>query len=251
MANTTLTIALNGDVPLLAFTEAMQRFNALISALVHEVGGGAEASWLIEELHGGSAVATVRGEATEGPVVEKVVRAYQIVGRALQANEVIPYSERVEREARAITSVLDGKITSIRFTTDDEDAIIYKATAVPRPMLVSAYGAVEGHIHTLTSRNKLSFTLYDILFDRAVTCYLSVGQEELMRDVWGKRAIVVGYVSRDPLTGRPEAIRNVTAVQVVEEVPAGADRDALGILNQGDETVDAVEAIRRVRDGQG
>lgn len=249
MANKTLTIALNGDVPLISFIDALRHFHGLLRALQHEVGGDADVSWTIEELQSGSAIAEVRGDYPEAQVLEKIAGAYRAVGHALQANAPIPYSERVEREARAITAVLDGPITSIRFTADDDDVIISSNVRAERPMSVGAYGGVEGYVHTLTSRNKLSFTLYDVLFDRAVPCYLRVGQEEMMRGVWGKRAIVIGYVSRDPLTGRPVTIRDVSTVQVVEDVAPGAYREARGMLAKNGESPDAVAAIRLAREG--
>ena len=94
-----------------------------------------------------------------------------------------------------------------------------------------AYGGVTGRIQTLSSRGGLRFTLFDTLFDRAVSCYLAEGQEELMRDVWGRMAVVEGLVTRDRATGRPQVIRSVRGVTVVRGAtgvrdcgaPAGAD----------------------------
>ena len=50
------------------------------------------------------------------------------------------------------------------------------------PNLVT-YGAIEGRVQSLSQRKGLRFTLYYQEFDRAVSCYLSEGQEERMRVV--------------------------------------------------------------------
>jgi hypothetical protein len=77
-------------------------------------------------------------------------------------------------------------------------------------------------VQTLTSRGALRFTLYDTFYDKAVSCYLREGQEEIMRDVWGLTASVEGVVTRAPDSGRPLNVRNVwnvTPVKVAE--PSG------------------------------
>lgn len=248
MTNTTLTIALNGDVSLDAFAAGVRAFHELIEALSAEIGRDAAIDWTVVGLEAGSAIATIRGESEQDEVVERVVRAYDAVGRALQGDEPIPYSDKVVASARALTKILNGRVTSIRFETADDDVTIAKPLGEQPPPLLGAYGAIEGRVLTLTSRNEPRFTLYDALNDRAVSCYLQEGQEELMRGVWGHRAIVKGWVSRDPKTGRPVTIRRITDVILLEDTPPGTYRRARGIAPIGPGDLRAEEAIRRVRD---
>ena len=49
--------------------------------------------------------------------------------------------------------------------------------------------------------------MYDELFDSAVSSYLGEEHEDMMRDAWGKRLIVEGWIRRDPETGRPVTVR--------------------------------------------
>ena len=93
-------------------------------------------------------------------------------------------------------------------------------------------------------------TLYDSVFDKAASCYLETGQDSIMRDAWGRRAIVEGMVTRDPESARPLIVRRISHVELVTEYPPGSYRLARGILprRSGDPTPE--EAIRRVRDAE-
>lgn len=251
MAANTLTLALEGDVPLDQYALALQRLAELVATLSEEVAQGTAIDWWIDDLQFGSAVATVRGEATDVEPVERVVAAYATVGRALQQHEPIPYSLKVAERAKAITSILDGKVTSVRFETDRDDAVIETPSspmsAPPHPSLV-ALGAVDGRVETLTSRRSLRFTLYDALNDRAVSCYLQDGQQELMRDAWGKRCLVEGLVTRDGENGRPLAIRQVRRIDVLPEPEPEGYLKARGILQWRPPAPLPEELVRRLRD---
>src|SRR5579859_6762280 len=93
-----LTFALEGDVDLLLFPDAMTKFRDLVQTLSEEIAGPVPITWAIDGLAVGSAVVTVRGEAGEADkteAVERVVSAYAAIGKALEKQEPIPYSERV------------------------------------------------------------------------------------------------------------------------------------------------------------
>jgi hypothetical protein len=249
MAGKTITLALEGDVPLRLYAVAIERFAELVARLSEEVAPDTAIDWLIDDLQYGSAIATARGEAPEDDPVLRVVAAYATVGRALQNHEPVPYSSGVVQTATALTSILDGKVTSVRFETDQADAIIESpvlAVAPAAPLV--AYGAVEGHVDTLTRRRELRFTLFDTLFDHAVSCYLQEGQEEIMRGAWGKRCLVEGVVTRDGQSGRPLAIRQVRTVNILPELRRDGYLKARGILPWAPSSPLPEETIRRLRD---
>jgi hypothetical protein len=110
------------------------------------------------------------------------------------------------------------------------------------------YGAIEGRIQTLTNRGSLRFTLYDTHNDKAVSCYVAEGQEDLLRDVWGRRALVEGRIRRDSQTGRPLTIRDVRRIVPLPEPEPYRFYEARGILPlmPGEEMPE--ERIRRLRD---
>jgi len=252
MASDTVTLALDGTVSLESFALAVRNFTELVGALSSEVGH-AKIKWTVDDLQFGSTVATVRGEAEEVEAVERVVVAYAAVGRALKHAKPIPYSPTVVRSAEAIASLLNGAIPSIRFETSDEEVTIYSpsddsGSLVPSP--TGAYGVVEGRIETVTRRKGLRFTLYDTLDDKAVSCYLEDGQEELMRGAWGRRALVEGWVSRDPAIGRPLTVRRVRHVELLPDVESGGYRRARGVVPVGSGGLSASETIRRARDAE-
>ncbi len=250
MPSDTLTLALDGEVPLAKFDDAVRGFRRLVDALTREIAKDAAIEWTIAALELGSTTTTVQGESDDPPAVHRVAEAYLNVGRAQEQHAPIPYAPSVRSAASVITKVLDGKVRAVRFETADGDATVYSQEIgqVPRPSLRSAYGAITGRVQTLSSRGGLRFTLYDLLYDKPVSCYLEPGHEETMRGVWGRLATVEGWVSRDVLKGRPVSVRRVSNVQVRPEVEPGSYREARGAVKVGPGAITPEEAIRQLRD---
>ena len=260
MAPDTITLMLEGEVSLEAFATALKSLSSLVNALTIEEGGGIE--WTVEDLQPGSALATVKGRSSRPERVERVVRDYNSVGRALQENIQIQRGPRVSRPALKLGRLVGNGVRRIRFETSEETTVISERPSSRRRQALSleiatvqrpgtsmsvALGAVEGEVQTLTKRNTLRFTLYDVLSDRAVSCYLQEGQEDIMREVWGKQALVEGWVSRDPTDGHPIAVRQVRKVTPL--VKQGDYTLARGILPLALGTELPEERIRRLRDG--
>lgn len=249
MAKNTLTFALEGEVALQEFASAIGSFSALVAQLSKEVGKDAPINWVIEELYAGSATAIFRGVYSDNLMVENVIGAYEEVGDALASGREIPFSGAVRKHATALTGVLNGKVTALRFETQNRDFFIGgKVKGEKSEPIKYTYGTVKGTIETLTKHNRLSFTLWDSLFDKPVHCYFKEGEEDNMRNVWGKKAVVSGKVGRQPVTGKPVIVRDVKYVRPLEVVEAGSYRRARGSLPWGKGGESPEEIIRRLRD---
>jgi len=209
---------------------------------------------VITELEAGSAIMTARGIG-DPTAAASVSSAYVRVGKALEGGDPSSLAEPVRREAREIVSVIDGGVEAVRFETAESDATVRSleeafasgdVSEAPAPQPV-AYGGVTGRVQTLSSRGGLRFTLYDTLFDRAVSCYLAEGQEEIMRDVWGRTAVVEGLVTRDRATGRAQVIRGVRGVTVVREAEPDAYLASRGLLRRDPAGRSPEEVVRELR----
>jgi hypothetical protein len=245
----TVTLRLLGDVPLDAFAKALRAFDALVRALSREIAVDADISWIVQQLDPGSAATTVQGRSQQPQAVARVVSGYSAVGGALAADKPIPFSPLVVRPAQALRTVLNGDINTVVFETAETEALVRRiggpeeVSSAPR----FAYGAVTGRVQTLSNRGSLRFTLYDLIEDRAVSCYLVDGRQDVMRDAWGRLARVEGRITRDPLSGRPLAVRSVTDVNILEEFAPDhylAARGASPSLSD----LSAEAAVRRLRD---
>lgn len=250
----TVTLALQGEVTLDAFSRAVLHFSRLVDGLSADVAAPETLRWVITELEAGSAIMTARGVG-DAAAAASVSTAYIGVGKALERGDPASLPERIRDEARALIAVIDGGVEAVRFETAEADATIRSleeafatsgALEAPAPQPV-AYGGVTGRVHTLSSRGGLRFTLYDTLFDRAVSCYLDEGQEEIMRDVWGRMAVVEGLVTRDRVTGRPQVIRGVRGVTVVHEAEPDAYLRSRGVLQRDPAGGTPEDAIRELR----
>jgi hypothetical protein len=267
MADNTVTLVVNGEVSLETFTQALAHFNNLIQALDEESGASIE--WLIQDLQVSSAVVASMGKG-DARQVENVVVAYEDVATSLEKDREIKHSPRVRDAALRLSSLPDKRVQSILMQTAKRDAIIQNTIhLVPKPFLAAmaepsepqaskqalvsflpAYGAIEGRIQTLTNRGGLRFTLYDLLYDKAVSCYVTEGKQELLRDMWGKLAIVEGLISRDPENGRPLSIREIGGITPMLDACGPFEyqeaRGAAPSING----LSPEEAIRRIRDAQ-
>jgi len=254
----TVTLALQGTVPLAEFSTAVTRFHNLVTALAAE-SQAESVVWQIDALEGGSASMTARGLAENGVPperIDRVVSDYLEVGRALERQTTIPYPPAVQREAEALVEVLKSTgIEEVRFETDESEAIIRQvpetrdgARAAPTMGRRGAYGAVTGRVQTLTSRNRLRFIVYDHVHDRAVSCYLVEGREDMMREMWDRMAHVEGWVTREPESGRPLAVRRVTRVTPITEPDPRDYLRARGALPLGSGGELPERTIRRLRD---
>ena len=214
--------------------------------------GRAALEWIITNLDAGSATVTARGESPSPETVEHISQAYLNVGRALSERERVPYCRQVRNSADKLIGLLDGRISSIRFETVEADVIISGETVheyVSVPALVTAYGAIEGVVQALSMRRGLRFTLYDTIFDKAVSCYLKEGRESIMRDAWGRRAIVEGTVARDSDTGRAVSARQVSGVEITRNPEPGSYRHARAVSpRRPDDGLLPEDRIRRLRD---
>jgi hypothetical protein len=253
MHDNTLTLALVGEATLGEFTRAMRHFQNLVELLSHELADGHEITWMLEDLQYGSAIATIAGVSSEETPVLKVIGGYAEVGRALERRALISFSEAVAHEAHKLTELVGGDIISLRFETATTEATIYGPYADAhglKPSTLTALGSVKGVIQAISSRGRLRFSLYDSLFDKQVSCYLQAGQEDLMREMWGKTVEVRGLITREPDRGRPTAIREITSIEPVEVSERGDYRLARGIFAwvAGDEPAEV--SIRRARDDE-
>lgn len=250
MAKDNLTIEAGGQVSLADFATLIGQFRLLVDGLTAEVAGGT-LRWVVDDLEMGSTRATVRAIAeTQDDLgrAERVVDAYDRAGQALEKGEAIPFSDPVARPIAVLSGLLP-RVEYLRFETPEHEHTVTAAEqgkVVPLyPRIPPTLGAVVGRIQTLSSRGGLRFTLYDRATDRAVSCYMQAGQEDLLRDMWGKLVVVEGVVSRDPVIGRPTAVRRVTAIVSRGDFEPGSWRLALGVVSLGERPE---QIIRRLRD---
>ena len=244
MTKSTLTFELGGQVDIVRLEEGISVFRRLVSALT----SGAKVTWIVEDLHPGSAVATVRGEADDLTTVEKIVDQYGEIGKALEHQEEPRYGSRITHAVNAVKN-LASSVEYVRFETPDADYTIYGNGKSPgQPTTTPAIGAVTGRVQTLSNRAGLRFNLYESIFDKAVSCYLAQGQEELMREAWGRRARVTGWVSREVATGRPIAVRRIADVEILQDMATGSYRLAKGAVRWQDGDPLPEDVIRQMRD---
>ncbi len=249
----TVTLALGGGaVPLREFAMALDRMNRALQQLASDAG--ARIDWVVAGLDYSSAIATIVGrpldQASEA-LVAKVVDGFGAAGEAVAYGRPATASPKTIELLRQITAVLGEGIDEVRFETATREAVV-RAGEQPAGELVASEpsrdrGTVVGRVQTLQGRGRLRFTLYDLANDRAVSCWLSTGQEELMRGAWGRLVEVAGVVWRDATTNVPLSVRQVTDLNVLSEPAPEAWLSARGAVRAPGSPA-AEQVIRQLRD---
>lgn len=243
-----VTFRIEGEVPVDLLAEAIDRFNKVL----HELSRGRSANvrWIIAGLEHGSATTTARAIPLDDSSVQAVPA---LVDDYLDAGRRVARGERdaarpILRLVEDLVSIADEDHPVVLETAEDDISFLGLAPAAPGagpPSDTRSLGTVRGRVETLSHRRGLRFTLYDLTTDRPVSCYLRDDDESIMRDAWGRIADVTGTVTRDGSTGRPQAVRRVTQVEVVAEGDALGYQEARGVLRLSEP---AEQVIRRVRD---
>ena len=250
MARETVTLALNSgaEVSVRDFSQALVYFDRLLRALsrAHTGRSTPAIEWQLEHLATGSAILTA---GADHPKAQEVAQGYLRVGHALRNEEPVPYGKRVEAPATELLRMLKNGVNEIRFETSQDESVL-RSSVERRPVAVPlavSLGAVEGVVEVLSSRRGLYFNLYDALFDRPVSCYVSDEHADQMRDIWGKRVIVEGRVSRDP-AGYAVAVRDISAITPVVSGAQKTWRHSRGAIAVRPGAPRPEEVIRKMRD---
>ena len=246
MAKNTLTFELGGRVELAGFADGIRAFRRLVDALTPKSAG---VTWVVDDLQPGSAVVTLLGESDNPAAVEGVVEKFEIVGAGLSEHDDLHKFTKQVRDAAVDVRNLTATTDYVRLETPDSDYTIFPNGHTPgRPAPTVAIGAITGRVQTLSNRGGLRFNLYDVLHDKAVACYLASGQEEQMREAWGRRARISGRVFREAVTGRPIAIRKIMDVEILSESKPGSYREARGAVPWQPGYPMPEDIIRKLRD---
>lgn len=253
MPDNTLTFEIGGQIELKDLEEGIRLFRRLVHALTPR----GRVEWVVHDLQPGSARLTLKGKAADAIVVERVVRDYEDIGKRLsngasgqaQTGFRTDNKHAIQATAAIKDFAASGAVEYLRFQTESDNFTIYPIDTPPpfhAPSRISI-GAITGRVHTLSDRGGLRLTLYDDFHNKAVTCYLQSEQESIMRAAWGRRASVIGVITRDAI-GKPIEIREVANVELLAEVHPGDYRRARGAIpwEPGDRMPE--EVIREMRD---
>ncbi|MCW1970952.1 MAG: hypothetical protein KIH69_022815 [Anaerolineae bacterium] len=249
MSVESLILALDGEISLENFAQAIDGFLGVVRTLATEIMPSQPFDWVIDDLEYGSAIVSVRPSQTLVPnELTTLGKRYLMLGYALNSGNQGQLSPAIFKAGQRLLSVVS---TGIRFETSDDEVIIkpYK-NEVNMPVYPQArhsFGVVRGTVQTLSRRKGVRFILYDVMFDKPVSCYLTTGQEDMVKNYWGCRVSVSGQISRDGLTGVPLSIRNITNISSSEPSEPGSWRKAKGVLKNVFDT-SSERVIRELRD---
>ncbi len=255
MSTGTFRLSIRAKLSLSETAAAVSHFSALLSALSEQVVSTTDVDWDVDTLAVGSLAIGARPIAVGEAARDQLDSEYLAAARRLQhyPPDGACASAADEQMAR-LSHLLADRPSGLRFETASGIVTIGDPSLWPadEPDIAptESLGSIEGEVQTLRSRNRLQFTIYDALTGSAVQCSLAKGQQEKMRDIWGKRASVSGLVKRDGTTGRPTEVHSITEFREIELVPPGTYREARGALPGDGDTPLAEDVLRMLRDAE-
>lgn len=234
--------------------KAVTGLSKLLLVLTNEAGGAGTVDWTIGGLDHGSATITAIPELIDpagADAIPAVVRGN--LEAAQQVRDGMP--DRGARPAcrlvREMSSLASADRVEVIFETEDAE-VIFSAPATTATSedhaLPRTYGTVRGRVQTLQQRGGLRFSLYDLVHDKAVSCYLEAGTEATMLGAWGRLAEVSGLITRDPVSDRPLSVRRVSSVDVLDETDPLGFLKAEGVVKAAPGALPAEVILRRMRD---
>lgn len=252
MADDLVTLRLDGEVTIDKLSAALAGFCAVLDAL-HE-NRGANVRWVLAGLDYGSASATAEAVPLDSDAerhIPAMCDDYLQAARQVARGDIDP-GRPLLRVVRELTEIADESTPVVFETGDDE--VIFVAPAVTAAsasqgerqlQTTKSLGAVRGRVEMLSQRKTLRFSIYELVYDKVVTCFPHPDHKDVMREAWGRVADVTGTITRDVATGKPISIRQVTRVDVVDEGEPDGYLKARGALK----TVEPAErVVRRIRD---
>lgn len=252
MPDRSFSLSIKGDLSLPVLASALADFSNLVVAISQDAAPESDVSWFVDDLEAGSLDIAALAKSSDSRALDRIDAEYLSVGRSIQTANGHLYSESVSEAKDSLAELISDSAEAMRFETPTGRVTIGDSSHWPdeAPDLppTESKGSVEGTVRSVTSRGGLRFTIYDSLNDSAVRCHLTKGEEEVMREVWQRRAVVDGLVKRDGANGRPLSIRNITSASVVKEPAAGSYRSARGVVPRLPHMARSENVIRRLRD---
>lgn len=234
MESKELTLALDGEVTLKDFSQAMLRFKELINGLKDEVAPGSKINWVIDDLKKKCTITRIKGVAVDNEDIVSITqirKAYIELGRKIVHGETLTNDYPVIQAVTGLRRLINGRITSIRFETDEKKYTIKKHTIFAPTKTywdTETFGGARGRVQSISDRQYLHFTLFDYNDDHPITCSSLETQKEEMRNAWGKLAYIEGTVTRDKETDLISSINNITKITLIKEREPQEWRKALG-----------------------
>jgi DNA polymerase III alpha subunit (gram-positive type) len=236
MHDNKITLALDGDVTLRDFSNAMVRFKEIVDGLKNEIAPDSKIDWVVEDLKKKCAIACIKGIPTTSKDIEPIQRikkAYTEIGRQVVHGEPLNNGYSVVQAVIGLRSLINGRITSIRFETSEKTYTIKKHT-IFAPSKASwsteTFGCVRGRVESISKRQYLHFTLYDYNDDHPIQCFYTDGQKEKMRNIWDKLVYVEGAISRDEENDLVNSVNDIASITIIKERKPQEWRNALGCL---------------------
>lgn len=258
MVARSFTIQLDGTVSLGRLTSALEAWQSTLSTIAENIGQSHVLGMKIDDLSIGSAIIQVEVEFDAEEIAIGFSHDYNRVGVQVRDGNILDLPVNLKKPVKKLreAALMDGA-SGLTLSSDEADILIRPdvwrdphLAGPSRRTQTEAIGVVIGKLQSLTSRNALKVTIYDIINDKAVRCILTDEQHELARDLWDSDVMVEGLVRRDPATGRPLSIRDIRGIRPRQSpVDTYAWMKARGVLSRVQPESSSEDLIRQARNG--
>ncbi|MBX3070265.1 MAG: hypothetical protein KF883_07230 [Thermomicrobiales bacterium] len=251
-------IQLDDTTSLQRLARAMEAWDEAMSKTTEMIGPDHVLGIEVEDLSPGSAMISLLGtfdsDQSANDFTAEIVRFNRAVGSG-KIDALPPKLQSTAIRMRKVSELDNG--AGMVLATQDEDVYVAPTrdgggNIVPfryEARKSESYGVLTGRLQQITSRSGVRGSLYDVVFDRAVRIYFNPDAAEELRQKWNKEVQVTGLIRRDPASGLPLSVRDVTStVELESKVNPDAWRVAYGVLSGQLPDVPSAELVRRLRE---
>ena len=163
-----------------------------------------------------------------------------------------PYSAEIRLRVDAMTDLINGEVTAMRFQADGETIEITRPSelAPPEEAPITTFGRLEGRARRIDDPEGAdpSVFIFPILaIQENVTCHATEDDADELRRIWRGRVAVEGDIEWDANQQRPRNIRNITNIEDLEP-PQGIAPGTIYGVAVPDDAEKPESILRRLRD---
>lgn len=251
-----VSMQLDGSISLEKFSRTLSSWEQLLRAVALEADPDSGVHIILQDLVFGSALVSVEIMLATEAMESHFSNSFRSIGLAVRDGNIVNFPKAIREPAQKLLNALkldDGG--PLILSTDEFDIVIPNgdmtkiAARNPKQDQLESIGVITGRLQALSSRGALRFTLYDLLNDRAIRCALTEDQRDDVRELWDHVVEVQGLIRRDPATGIPLSIREISRISLAQGTKI-KERwlGARGVLQRISPDVASEVLVRRLRD---
>ncbi len=202
----TITLEIGGPrITPSKFRRSINAFFDIINEVVKSYSGDSrDANWVVSVSPGSASIhltAESGSPRLPGRNVPKLLGAIQGGLKTIETSSERPpfFCEDALKKVKALASILDGEINSIKILWNEQSVRITEQTTANLALIFNvaykSWGSVDGEVSVVSKKRGLECSVYDDVIDRYIPCHFKSNLLPEVLQSFGKRVSASGIIS--------------------------------------------------------